>query len=115
VEAFTETLDRDPLLLRELRHSLASWLDGAGASGADRDSMVLATHEAAAQAIQNADSGTVDVSARHDGDHSFVVHVRSDRAWSVIAPNEPGSNLLTELMSEVSTRMSTTVRMRKET
>ena len=115
MEAFTETLDRDPLLLRGLRHSLATWLDGAGASGADRDSIVLATHEAAAQAMQSADSGSVDVSAGHDGDRSFVVHVRSDGAWNVVGPNEPVNDFLTELMSEVSTRTSTAVRMRKQT
>jgi hypothetical protein len=77
--------------------------------------MVLATHEAAAQAIQRGDSGTVDVSASYDSDRSFVVHVRSDEAWNVVGPNEPGGDLLTELMSEVSTRTSTAVRMRKET
>jgi hypothetical protein len=66
------------------------------------------------RAIQS-DAGSVDVSASHDGDGSFVVHVRSDGPWHVVGPDEPSNNLLTELMSEVSTRMSTTVRMRKET
>ena len=61
------------------------------------------------------DPASVDVSASHDSDGSFVVHVRSDGAWNVVGPEEPGSNFLTELTSEVSTRMSTTVRMRKET
>jgi hypothetical protein len=77
--------------------------------------MVLATHEAAARAMQSAGSGSVDVSASQDDDRSFVVHVRSDGAWNVVGPNEPGNNFLTELMSEVSTRTSTAVRMRKET
>lgn len=114
MEAFTATLELDPKLLRELRHGLASWLDGAGAESADRDAMVLATHEVAAHAMQTADTGsTVDVMAQRIGVDGFTVDVQSDGAWATVAADADGSALAlaAELMS-VATRSSHTVRMR---
>lgn len=117
MQAFAITLGPDPTLLRGLRHALASWLDGAGASGPDRDSMVLATHEAAAHAMQSGESGTVDVSVDHDDGRRFVVQVRSDKVWRTVGSDGRGGGLsvMTQLMTEVSTRTSTTVRMSKDT
>jgi hypothetical protein len=115
LEAFTATLALDPKLLRGLRHSLASWLEGAGALDGDRDSMVLATHEAAAHAMENAESGsTLDVTADRDGTTSFVVHVRCDAAWEAFAsdPQYTALNVVTSVMADVSARASHTVRMR---
>lgn len=115
MEAFSATLGLDPTLLRPLRHSLASWLERAGAPAAERDSVVLATHEAAASAIESGDSGgMVDVTADRDVTGVFVVHVRSDGVWEPAGSDVPGSalSLIAELMSETSTRVSSTVRMR---
>ena len=117
MEAFTATLAHDPTLLRELRHSLAAWFDRAGASNADRDSMVLATHEAAAHSMEHSESdSTLDVRARRNGDDSFLVHVRNDGDWKAVNVDAHGATLtgLTELASDVSIRTSTTVRMRKD-
>jgi hypothetical protein len=115
VEAFSATLGLDPKLLRPLRHSLASWLERAGAPAPERDSVVLATHEAVAHAIESGESGgTLDVTADRDGDGAFVVHVRSDGVFAVAGSDVPGSAmaLVAALMSETSTRVSNTVRMR---
>ena len=43
--------------LRPLRASLNAWLTAAGAAESSRDGLVLATHEAVANAIQHAGSG----------------------------------------------------------
>ena len=119
MEAFSATLELDPKLLRGLRHGLASWLEGAGALAGDRDSMVLATHEAAAHAMESAESGTtLDVTADRDGNSGFVVHVRCDgaRAWEASTSDPQGSALgvVTSVMSDVSTQASQTMRMRKD-
>lgn len=116
MEAFTAKLELDPTLLRGLRHGLASWLEGAGAESADRDAMVLATHEVAAHTMQTAETGsTVDVTANLDGDDRFVVDVQSDGAWATVSADAHGSAIAmaAELMSGVATRTSETVRMRK--
>ena len=115
MEAFTASLDLDPKLLRGLRHALGAWLDGSGAPLAQRNSVVLATHEATAHVMQTSESGgTVDVTASRDGDNSFVVHVRSDGAWARATSDGEGSALsvVAELMGDVSTQASHTLRMR---
>lgn len=114
MESFTATLELDPTLLRGLRHSLAAWLEGAGAPVAKRNSVVLATHEAAAHAMQTGESGgTVAVTASRDGD-AFIVHVRSDGAWEIAASDVEGSarSIIAGLMGDVSTQASHTLRMR---
>ena len=115
MDSFSARLGVDPTLLRPLRHSLASWLERAGAPAAERDSVVLATHEAAASAMESGESGgSVDVTANRDGEGAFVVHVRSDGVWEAAASDFAGSalSLVAELMSETSTRVSNTMRMR---
>ena len=107
MEAFTATLALDPTLLRGLRHSLAAWLEGAGASVGQRNSVVLATHEATAHVMQTNEGGTVDVSASRDGDDSFVVHVRSDGAWEIAASEGSARSIIAGLMGDVSTRRAT--------
>jgi hypothetical protein len=82
VEAFTATLALDPTLLRGLRSSLAAWLDGAGASSEQGVSILLATHEATANAMADgAGGGSVNVTANRDGDSGFVVDICHDGAW----------------------------------
>jgi hypothetical protein len=115
VEGFTATLELDPTLLRGLRDSLAAWLEGAGAPRAERNSVVLATHEAAAHMMRAGESGgTIDVTASRDGDDSFVVHVRSDEAWEIAASGVEGSaySIIAGLMGDLSTQASHTLRMR---
>lgn len=115
MESFTATLELDPTLLRGLRHSLGAWLEDAGASPGKRNSVMLATHEAAAHLIDEGEPGsTVDVTASRDGDDSFVVHVRSDGVWEMAASNVEGSALavVARLMGDVSTQASHTLRMR---
>lgn len=115
MEAFTATLELDPTLLRGLRHSLAAWLEGAGAPVGQRNSVVLATHEVTAHAMQTAESGgTIDVSASRDRNDSFVVHVRADGAWESAASDVRSSavSVVAGLMGDVSTQASHTLRMR---
>jgi hypothetical protein len=45
------TVDPRPESLRELRTSVRAWLEGAGVDEVLRDSVILATHEAAAAAV----------------------------------------------------------------
>jgi hypothetical protein len=75
-----------------------------------------ATHEAAAHAMESAESGsTLDVTADRDGNSGFVVHVRCDGAWEASTSDPQGSALgvVTSVMSDVSTQASQTMRMRK--
>ena len=115
MEAFTATLPLDPLLLQGLRHRLSAWLEKSGASREDHDSVVLATHEAAAHAIQTADGGSMlDVTADRDEDESFVVHVQTDGGWTPLDENAPHNvGRLTDLMTDVSLRSSSALRLRR--
>ena len=109
------TLALDLTLLRGLRHALTTWLDDAGATPADRDSIVLATHEATAHAMEIGESGsTVDVTAMRDYDDSFVLHVRSDGGWTRSVESDR-MVMVHRLMSDVSKQSSSTVRMRRST
>jgi serine/threonine-protein kinase RsbW len=69
--------------LRPLRASLNAWLTAAGAAESSRDGLVLATHEAVANAIQHA--GSVDpvlVQATED-ESGFVIDVADAGRWVV--------------------------------
>lgn len=114
MEAFTATLARDPTLLRGLRLSLGAWLEDSGALVGQRNSVILATHEAAAHVMQTESGGTVNVIASRDGENSFVVHVRGDGAWKIAASDVEGSahSIIAGLMGDVSTQASHTLRMR---
>ena len=54
MEVFLVTLPCDVSRLVELRRDLGEWLDQTDLGDAMRSSVVLATHEAAANAIQHA-------------------------------------------------------------
>lgn len=61
-----------------------------GVPALERDSVVLATHEAAAHAIESGESGgTVDVTASRDGEGVSIVHVRSDGVWEAACSPMP--------------------------
>lgn len=110
--AFTATLPLDPTLLRGLRSSLAAWLDRAGATSEQRDSVVLATHEATANAMTDGNGeGSIDVTAKRDGP-GFVVDVAHAGPWMPREGDEEYVSLAA-LMSDLHRQTSTTLRMHK--
>ena len=116
MEAFSATLANDLSLLRGLRESLASWLENAGASVEALSSIVLATHEATANAIQYGDTdGPVTVTATPDPDGGFLVAVRNDGNWKKpeLGSSGRGLPMMRELMSDVGIQPGTVVRLRK--
>ena len=111
---FTHTLSHDPIQLRGLRHSLTTWFESDGVPEKCRDSLMLATHEAAANAIKHGEvDRPVRVSVTH-GAESVTVVVRNYPRWGEpeLNPGPRGLGMMRELMSEV--RTSTTVRMRSD-
>ena len=57
---FQTTLPPDPSRLASLRAALRAWLEAAGVADPPRSELVLATHEAAANAIEHAASFVTD-------------------------------------------------------
>ena len=111
---FTATLPHDPIHLRGLRRSLTTWFEAEGVPEQCRAPLMLATHEAAANAIKH---GEVDRPVRVTvtyGAESLSVVVRNDPRWgeSDLTPGPRGLAMMRELMSEV--RPTTTVRMRSD-
>lgn len=116
MEPFAVTL-ADITLLRGLRHSLASWLEEAGAPTEAKDSIVIATHEATANAITHGEAGCpVTVTANRHSDGRFMVVVRNDGGWKEQTPEAGGRGLsmMRDLMSDVGIRPATAVYMRKD-
>lgn len=110
--AFAATLVRGPIELRGMRQSLRSWLELTTATARTRDSVVLATHEAAANAMVHGQPGSaVTVSARQDESGDFAVEVSNFGGWKEPEPGNSGRGLamMTELMREV--EIQTNVRM----
>lgn len=110
--AFAATLERGPVELGELRQSLRSWLELTTATARTRDSVVLATHEAAANAMVHGRPGSaVTVSARQDESGDFAVEVSNFGGWREPEQGNSGRGLamMTELMREVV--IQTNVRM----
>ena len=119
MEPFTSTLAHDLTLLRGLRHSLDSWLELAGAPVEARASIVLATHEAMANAMQHGESGApVTVRAEQDAEKGFMVMVFNKGSWKEPEPGRVkrgrGLLLMTGLMSDVDIHAGTKVRMRHD-
>ena len=116
MEPFTATISHDLTLLRGLRHSLTSWLELAGVPAEARKPIVLATHEAAANAIEHGEAGSdVTVTAEPEAGGGFTVLVRNDGGWKEPSEREGrgrGLVLMRELMSDVAVKPITTVRMR---
>ena len=113
--AFAATLVDGPTELRGLRHLLRSWLEQMDASADVRDAVMLATHEATANAIAHGEQeGPVTVSARQDDDGSFTVEVTNHGGWKEPSPGHPGRGLqvMNHLMSHVGIQTRTSVRMR---
>jgi anti-sigma regulatory factor (Ser/Thr protein kinase) len=97
-----------------LRQSLRSWLELTNATARTCDSVVLATHEAAANAmVHGQEGGPVTVSARQNEAGDFTVEVSNLGAWA--EPEEckrdHGLGMMRALMGEVEIHTDTHVRM----
>ena len=113
--AFAATLVHGATELRGLRQSLLSWLKQMNASADAQGAVMLATHEAAANAMQHGEpDGPITVSAHQDPDGGFSVEVTNDGAWKEPEPGHRGRGLMmiNELMSDVGIQTRTSVRMR---
>jgi anti-sigma regulatory factor (Ser/Thr protein kinase) len=118
-EPFVATLPCELMRLRELRRNLAEWLDQTDLSDEVRSSVVLATHEAAANAIEHAEPcRSVEVHAAIERD-SLTVAVMDTGIWKHASfdNDERGRGLMmiSVLMPHVeitSEPHGTTVRMR---
>ena len=113
--AFAATLLRGPTELRGMRHSLTSWLELTDATAVVRDAILLATHEAAANAMAHGQpESPVNISASQDGAGGFTVEVANLGGWKKPEPGNVGHGLsvMNELMSEVAIQTMTSVRMR---
>lgn len=102
--AFAATLLRGPIDLREMRHSLASWLELTDARADVRDAVLLATHEATANAMAHGQpESPVSISASQGEAGGFTVEVTNLGVWNEPEPGHDGHglSLMSELMSEV--------------
>jgi len=112
--AFAATLLRGPTELREMRHLLTSWLGRTDATAVVRDAVLLATHEAAANAMKHGQpESPVSISASRDEAGGFTVEVTNLGGWKEPDPGHHGRGLalMSELMSEVEIQTKTSVRM----
>src|SRR4026208_2263282 len=80
--AFAATLLRGPAELRGMRHSLTSWLELTDATADVRDAVLLATHEAAANAMTHGEpESPVSIAASQGEDGSFPVDGGNYGGW----------------------------------
>lgn len=120
MEPFGASLRADPSLLGGLRRSLSAWLESGGVPEETRDSVVLATHEAAANAIEHARSGNGVTVTGERNDRALVIVVANEGDWRQPSKNDGrgrGLALMAALMSELEIHAEsrrTTVRMRKD-
>jgi anti-sigma regulatory factor (Ser/Thr protein kinase) len=111
--AFAATLVHGPTELRGLRRLLTTWLDRTDATEVVRDAILLATHEAAANAMTHGEpESPVTISASQGEDGTFTVEVGNYGGWKEPEAGHRGGGLtmMKELMSEVTVRPSTSVR-----
>ena len=76
---FVANLPCEPSQLAELRRQLGQWLQTNGISGELHDSILLAAHEAAANAIEHAQT-PVRVTADQD-ENKIVIEVADSGSW----------------------------------
>ena len=121
IEPFETSLSLDLFLLRGLRRELAAWLASIQVGGEVRDEIILATHEAAANAIEHARRGSeVTVRGVRDADKVIIV-VANSGEWkeprSLDEMRGRGLILMKQLMSDLQVQVKsrrTVVRMRKD-
>jgi anti-sigma regulatory factor (Ser/Thr protein kinase) len=112
--AFAATLTHGPTELRGLRRLLTTWLERTDATADVRDAVLLATHEAAANAMTHGEpESPVSIAASQGEDGSFTVEVGNYGGWKEPEgwPPRGGLKMMNELMSEVTVRPRTSVRM----
>lgn len=110
--AFAANLALGPKELRGMRHALMSWLELGHAPEDVRNAVMLATHEAAANAMVHGNPGSpVTVSAAQGEDGGFTIEVINVGGWKQPEPEHAGRGLemMTQLMREVA--IHTRVRM----
>ncbi len=119
VEPFEASLPPDLTRLHALRHDLAAWLERVGVTGSERDAVVLATHEAAANGIEHAAARVVVRGVRDE--EKLLVVVSNAGRWRGRPSNElrsgSGLTVVRGLMSELDINVGhgrTTLRMRMD-
>ena len=119
MEPFEASLPPDLTRLRDLRHDLAAWLERVGVIGADRDAIVLATHEAVANGIEHAAARVVIRGVRDE--EKLLVVVSNSGRWRGPPWDEGGGGsgltIIRGLMSKLDINVAegrTTLRMRME-
>jgi len=118
VEPFEASLPRDLRRLRALREKLRSWLEEVDVPSTEHDAVVLAVHEAAANAIEHAGARVTVRGARDD--EKLILVVSNEGRWTGARPTEDlargrGLTLMHGLMSNLDISRNpgrTTVRMR---
>lgn len=120
-EPFETSLPLDLFLLRGLRRDLAAWLARIRVVGEMRDEIILATHEAAANAIEHARRGSeVTLRGVRDADKVIIVVTNCGEWKEPRSPDERrgrGLALIKQLMSDLEVQVKsqrTVVRMRKD-
>ena len=121
IEPFETALSLDLSLLGGLRRELRAWLTSVQVVGDVTDEINLATHEAAANAIEHARMGTeVTVRGVRDESKALIV-VANSGAWrahrSLDEMRGRGLSLMKQLMSDLEIQVKsqrTVVRMRKD-
>ena len=121
MEVFEASLPLDLSHLSSLRRQLSEWLGGVQVSDDVADEVLLATHEAAANAIEHAEPATLVTIKAVRPDDKLMVIVTNSGAWSqprsVNEMRGRGLILMRTVMSKVEIRVHsgrTTVRMRKD-
>jgi anti-sigma regulatory factor (Ser/Thr protein kinase) len=102
---FHTSISPDLTLLRPLRSSLVAWLESSGVDDPPRADVVLATHEAAANAIEHSGStAPIEIRARI-GDGEVTVEIADGGRWLVSPPGTEergrGLGMMTALVSRV--------------
>ena len=118
MEPFEVLLPRDLRRLRTLREELRSWLDVVDVPPEERDAVVLAVHEAAANAIEHAGARVLVRGARDED--KIILVVTNEGRWVGSRPADDltrgrGLTLMHELMSNLDISRQpdrTVVRMR---
>ena len=122
MEAFEASLSLDPWHLRGLRRELAAWLERASVADEICEAIILATHEAAANAIEHADPGTEVTVKGVRADNKLMVMVTNSGEWKDAQAAADGLRgrgmaIMKALMSEVDVQVKsrrTVVRMRRD-
>jgi GAF domain-containing protein/anti-sigma regulatory factor (Ser/Thr protein kinase) len=102
---FAVTLPADPTVLAGMRHTLRRWLGGVGAGEYETYDVLVATTEAAANAVEHAygpGDATFEIEARSIGGAQVTVVVRDRGAWRPPRGHNRGRGtmLMQELMDE---------------